>query len=161
VNREFARTQWNGLVDVLRDRGVRPFVVPAQPNSPGMVFPANAGFLTFADDPRPVGEKSFYLSQALPTRSAEKAIYREFLMGLGFVVRDFPFRFEGEADFFPAGDIHLFTSGPLEEQRFVPIWGWPPYRRVYGFRSDAGAVDELRRLVPTPVLPLTLVRETH
>ena len=49
---------------------------------------------------------------------------------------DEQFRFEGEADFFPAGDLYLLTHGTLERQRFVPTLAIPPWKRVYGFRTD-------------------------
>lgn len=156
-----ALRQWRNLAGRLVERGVRVFVMPADASHPGLVFPANAGFLTRLDERIPLDQKTFYLSRALPTRAAERALFGDVLRGLGFVTADFPLRFEGEADLFPAGDVFLFTSGRLERQRFVPRFGWPPYRRVYGFRSDPAALPEVQRLVDRPVIPLTLVRETH
>ncbi|MGQ0644278.1 MAG: dimethylarginine dimethylaminohydrolase family protein [Elusimicrobiota bacterium] len=162
VDRVRAAEQWRRLADLLTDLGVRVFVLPARPESPGMVFPANAGFLAGARDAAPASRKKFHISLPIPSRAREGEVYGEFLRGLGFGVEPFPLRFEGEADFFEAGSSFLFTSGPLERQRFVPRLGWPPYRRVYGFRSDPGAVEALRPLAGgKPVLPLALVRETH
>jgi N-dimethylarginine dimethylaminohydrolase len=162
VDRAKARVQWDRLAGVLRDLGVDVYVVPSSASSPGLVFPANAGFLTRALEPLPLEDKTFVLSHSTPSRSAERGLYGGFLRGLGFSTRTFPTRFEGEADLFPAGDYFLFTSGPIEKQRFVPAWGWPPYRRVYGFRSSLEALEELTPLGEgKPVLPLRLVRETH
>ncbi len=162
VDRARATEQWHGLARTLADLGVRVFVVPPLPSSPGMVFPANAGFLTRLDEPIPLGQKTFFLSRPVPSRAAESEAYGAFLRALGFRTENFPVRFEGEADFFPAGDAWLFTSGVLEKQRFVPHWGWPPYRRVYGFRSSPAALDRLKDLAGgAAVMPLTLARETH
>lgn len=155
-----ARAQFDQWARRLTEAGVSVFVVPPVATSPGLVFPANAGFLTRLEAPVPLDQKIFLLSRALPTREAERRVYRDFLRGLGFTVNDtFPYRFEGEADLFAAGSLHIFTSGPLESQRFVPRWGWPPYRRVYGFRSDPAAKAQLSSYVDTPVLSLTLVNE--
>ncbi len=161
VNHGLAREQWGLLKNLLTDHGVTVHVVPARESSPGLVFPANAGFLADLHEPWPREKKTFYLSQMLPSRRAEQALYGEFLKALGFRVEAFPRRFEGEADFFPAGDVFLFTSGVLENQRFVPRRGWPPYRRVYGFRSDPAALADLKSLCHREILALTLVRETH
>jgi N-dimethylarginine dimethylaminohydrolase len=69
---------------------------------------------------------------------------------------------EGEADFFPVGDRYLLTHGRIERQRFVPAWGWPPWRRVYGFRTDRAALPLLREIVkPREVLRIELVQEAH
>jgi len=162
VDRERALRQWTALAEALTARGAEVYVVPAVAGSPGMVFPANAGFLTRRGESIPLTEKTFLLSRALPTREAERAFFGDFISRLGFDIdTTFARRFEGEADLFQAGDVHLFTSGPLERQRFAPRWGWPPWRRVYGFRSDREALDLLAPYARTPVIPLTLVRETH
>ena len=55
------------------------------------------------------------------------------------------FRFEGEADFFPAVDVHLLTHGRVEKQRFVPTLAFPPWKRVYGFRTDQRVEEVLRQ----------------
>jgi N-dimethylarginine dimethylaminohydrolase len=71
-------------------------------------------------------------------------------------------RFEGEADFFPAGGRYLFTHGRVERQRFVPALALPPWRRIYGFRTDARAETVLApRVLPAPVLRVELVLEAH
>jgi hypothetical protein len=69
---------------------------------------------------------------------------------------------EGEADFFPVGGTYLLTHGRIERQRFTPAWSLPPWRRVYGFRTDSAVEPLLRSLVaPRPVLRIELVQEAH
>ena len=55
------------------------------------------------------------------------------------------------------------THGHLERQRFVPTWGWPPWRRGYGFRTDERVKPLLEEIVaPTPVLPVPkAMRSVH
>jgi len=164
VDRTRAIEQWDALKRTLEDLGIEVLVVPPDPAQPGLVYPANAGFLTDVDAERPPAEKRFTLSNLLPTRAGEKAHYRRVLEPTGLPLAEFDprYRFEGEADFFPAGDVHLFTSGRLERQRFVPHLGFPPWKRVYGFRSDARLEPELAALVaPRPVLRIGLVLEAH
>ncbi len=162
VNGKLALRQWHGLAKLLTELGVRIFVLPAREESPGMVFPANAGYLTNTFDAIPLARKTFYLSRSIPTRAAEAKVYSDFVSRLGFSVREMENRFEGEADFIETRDMCLFTSGKLEEQRFEFRFGFPPYKRIYGFRSDPKALAEVQALsVEKPVLPLTLTRETH
>jgi N-dimethylarginine dimethylaminohydrolase len=164
VDRELAIRQWHGLKAALEAHGVRVLVVAPDPRQPGLVYPANAGFLTDVDAPRPHGEKTFYLSNLLPTRAGEKQHYRRVLHAAGFRLAEFDphLRFEGEADFFPVGGAYLFTCGRLERQRFVPRLGFPPWRRVYGFRSDARLEPRLAEIVtPKPVHRFELVLEAH
>jgi len=73
VDRAAAISQWGRLRDVLRDLGVRVLVVPPDADQPGLVYPANAGFLTDLDANLPLREKTFYLSNLLPTRAGERA----------------------------------------------------------------------------------------
>ena len=163
VDRDRAQAQWLGLKSALEGHGVAVHVLPAVPEHPGTVFPANAGVRIGA---------TFYLSNLNPTRAAEKETYREFLRRLGLEVRDLPSprRFEGEADFIAVGDLsgdpkrttYLFTFGRIERPRWIPRLGFPPYRRIYGFRSERRALEALRPLVhPNDVLPLELVDEHH
>jgi len=164
VDRERAIAQWHALKARLEELGVRVLVVPPVPENPGSVYPANAGFLSDVDAELPLDEKVFTLANLLPTRAGEKPHYRRVLEAAGFRCRELDpeLRFEGEADFFPAGDGYLFTYGRIERQRFVPAWGWPPWRRVYGFRSDARAADVLApRVAPREVMRLALVDEAH
>src|SRR6202049_4071100 len=78
---------------------------------PGLVYPANAGFL-YPLERVPADRKTFYLANLLPTRAPEREVYRPFIRSLGFATRDVQARFEGEADFIPAGNSLLFTHGP-------------------------------------------------
>ena len=57
-------------------------------------------------------------------------------------------RFEGEADLFLAGAVYIFTHGAIEKQRFVPRLGIPPWKRVYGFRSDPGCLRQIEAIHP-------------
>jgi N-dimethylarginine dimethylaminohydrolase len=164
VDRALAIRQWHRLRDALRDLGLRILVVPPDAAQPGLVYPANAGFLPDVDAERPLAEKTFYLSNLVPTRAGERAHYERVLAECGFRTAriDERLRFEGEADFFPAGGHQLLTHGRIERQRFVPALAWPPWRRVYGFRTDAQVESVLAPLVaPRPVLRLELVREAH
>ena len=72
-------------------------------------------------------------------------------------------RFEGEADLFPAGDRYIFTFGGIEHQRFVPRLGWPPWRRIYGFRSEPASLNEIEAIHPLgrDVLRIRLVDERY
>jgi N-dimethylarginine dimethylaminohydrolase len=139
VDRELAIQQWQHLRDLLRDLAVRVIVVPPDSAHPGLVYPANAGVMSDVDLEMPLDEKVFTLSNLLPTRAGEKTHYRKLLEPMGFLLDEIEedIRFEGEADFFPVGDHFLLTCGRLEKQRFVPRWGLPPWRRIYGFRTDA------------------------
>ncbi len=159
VNPELAREQWHRLARAFIAHGVEVCVIEPHRGLSGLVYPANAGFLhPLSGDAR----KVFYLSHLLPTRARERAVYRPFIEKLGYATADIRARFEGEADFFPAGRFMLFTYGDVERQRFVPRLGWPPWKRVYGFRSEIGALDELRHIVaPREVLPLKLRLEAH
>ena len=164
VDRERAIAQWRRLRDTLSDLGVRVLVVPPQPAHPGLVYPANAGFLTDLDAEKPIAEKTFYLANLLPSRAGEKPHYRRVLAGAGFRTAEIDprYRFEGEADFFPVGDAYLLTHGRIERQRFVAALGWPPWRRVYGFRTDARVREVLEPIVaPRRVIALELVLEAH
>jgi N-dimethylarginine dimethylaminohydrolase len=161
VNADRARTQWHGLARALIARDTEVCVIEPHQGMSGLVYPANAGFL-YPLAGTPGDAKSFYLAHLLPTRVREREVYRPFLEAMGYRCVEIASRFEGEADFFPAGRFMLFTHGRLERQRFVPRLGIPPWRRVYGFRSDATAAQELARIVrDRPILPLELRVEAH
>lgn len=164
VNVRRAIDQWHGLRHLLCDAGVRVIVVPPHPTQPGLVYPANAGFLTDLDAEKSLSQKTFYLSNLLPTRAGERNHYRQALQYSGFRLGniDERYRFEGEADFFPVADHHVLTHGGIERQRFVPTLGIPPWKRIYGFRTDARIEKLLADLVkPRPVLRLELALEAH
>jgi N-dimethylarginine dimethylaminohydrolase len=126
------------------------------------VYPANAGVLFPLDATIPVHNKTFFLANLLPTRAGEQPIYDQFLTRCGFRTAHLQTRFEGEADFFPVGERYLFTYGRVEAQRFRFRLGVPPYERVYGFRSEIGALTELQRIADgKEVVPLELCDEAY
>ena len=52
--------------------------------------------------------------------------------------------------------------GRLEKQRFVPALSIPPWKRVYGFRTDARVEDVLApQVAPARILRIELVLEAH
>jgi N-dimethylarginine dimethylaminohydrolase len=166
VDSELAYRQWHSLAQALVEHGTEVCVIPPHPQLSGLVYPANAGFLFPLDavnsDGRSPAEKTFYLSHLLPTRVREREVYAPFIRAIGYRTQDVQARFEGEADFFPAGPFMLFTHGVIERQRFVPRFGLPPWKRIYGFRSETAALDELRGAVgERPVLNLELCLEAH
>ncbi len=162
VDIDLAITQWHCLAKLLMKYGIDVYVIKPDPNCPGLVYPANAGFLTHLDDRVPIQDKTFYLSNLMPGRKAEEPHYRNMLKGLGFKTEQFHKSMEGEADFFRWDNIYCFTYGEIEKQRIVFHFGFPPYRRVYGFRSDQRLEFQLKRIVePHEVLLLKLVDEYH
>ncbi len=159
VDVALARRQWHALARELIDHGVEVCVIEPHQRLTGLVYPANAGFLyPLAGG----GAKTFHLSNLLPTRADEREIYRPFIRAMGYPTADIRARFEGEADFFPAGRLMIFTWGRIERQRFVPRLGLPPWQRIYGFRSERGALGELEQIAGSrPILALELVLEAH
>jgi len=159
VDADLARRQWHALARQLVAHDVEVCVVPPDPLLTGLVYPANAGFLYPLEG---AGPRLFYLSNLLPTRAAERQVYEPFLRSMGYQSRVIKNRFEGEADFFPAGRFMIFTYGKLEQQRFVFHLGVPPWKRLYGFRSQHGALEELQFAAgERPILPLELALEAH
>ena len=154
VDRALAIAQWGRMRDLLRELGLHVEVVPPHAAHPGLVYPANAGFRH--------GDV-FVLSNLTPTRAGEQPIYRAVIEGLGLRCAVISARFEGEADLFPAGDAFLFTHGAIRRQRFVPRLGWPPWKRIYGFRSDPRALDEIGAIAPLgkEVVRIELVDERY
>jgi N-dimethylarginine dimethylaminohydrolase len=162
VDAGLAREQWHAFARALVAHGTQVCVVEPHAELSGLVYPANAGFLYPLEAADPTIPKRFYLAHLLPTRAAEREVYRPMIQSMGYATIDIAPRFEGEADFFPAGRFMIFTHGRVERQRFVPRLGIPPWRRVYGFRSELAALEELRTIVgERPVLPIELVLEAH
>lgn len=162
VDRAKAISQWHAFARLLGDFGVRVLVVPPDPALPGLVYPANAGFLYPLDATTPLADKCFTLANLLPSRAGEQAVYERFLQSCGFRIGHVQARFEGEADFFPVGERYLFTYGRIEAQRFRLRLGVPPYKRVYGFRSELAVLTELQQIVgETEVIPLELRNESY
>jgi N-dimethylarginine dimethylaminohydrolase len=164
VDRALAIRQWHRLREVLQDLGVRVLVVPPDAAQPGLVYPANAGFMQDVDAERSRASRRFHLANLLPTRAGEKPHYERVLAAAGIPTAtiDDRYRFEGEADFFPAGDRYLLTHGALERQRFVPALAFPPWKRIYGFRTDARVEEVLAPLVaPKEIFRFELRLEAH
>jgi N-dimethylarginine dimethylaminohydrolase len=164
VEPALAIRQWQRLRDTLCDLGVHILVVPPDAANPGLVYPANAGFMQDVDACRPLAERRFHLANLLPTRAGEKPHYERVLAAAGIRTAevDERFRFEGEADFFPAGDVYLLTHGGLKRQRFVPALAFPPWKRIYGFRTDARVEEILIPIVaPTRIVKVELRLEAH
>jgi N-dimethylarginine dimethylaminohydrolase len=154
VDRDRAIRQWNRLHDLLGEQGIRVHVIPPDSRQPGLVYPANAGFRIGSD---------FVLSNLTPTRAGEQPAYRRAVESFALRPHTLENRFEGEADLFPAGDFYLMTCGEIRRQRFVPRIGWPPWRRVYGFRSAPEALAEIQSRFPLgrEVLRLELIDERY
>jgi N-dimethylarginine dimethylaminohydrolase len=162
VDADRAREQWHDLARALIAHGTEVCVVEPHAELTGLVYPANAGFLYPLESAGDATTKRFYLAHLLPTRVAEREVYRPMIQAMGYETVDVAPRFEGEADFFPAGQFMIFTHGRVERQRFVPRFGVPPWRRVYGFRSDFSALDELSKIATDrPILTIELVLEAH
>ena len=161
VDPDRARRQWHTMARTLLAHGAEVLVVEPHELLPGLVYPANAGFL-YPLEGSPAASKVFHLANLLPSRAPERDVYRSFIRSLGFVTNEIEARFEGEADFFPAGAYMLFTHGPIERQRFVLTIGLPPWKRLYGFRSDDRALGELGRIAAgAQILSLELCLEAH
>ena len=164
VDRARAIAQWERFRQTLVDLGVRVLTLPPSVDHPGAVFPANAGLRV---------RDTVYLSRPNPARAGERALVRPFLEQSGYRVEDLPgppAQWEGEADTFPVGDpsgdpartVYLFTYGRLERPRWALRADWPPYRRVFGFRTEAGALPAIRTVTaPHDVLPLELADERY
>ncbi|MBM4257558.1 MAG: hypothetical protein FJ147_16880 [Deltaproteobacteria bacterium] len=162
VDRAKAIEQWHAFAQLLCRYHVRVLVVPPDSQWPGLVYPANAGVLYPLDAATPLQHKTFSLANLLPSRAGEQPIYAQFLTRCGFRTAHLRTRFEGEADFFPVGDRYVFTYGRVEAQRFRLRWGIPPYERVYGFRSEIGALAELQQIAANKeVVPLELSDEAY
>jgi N-dimethylarginine dimethylaminohydrolase len=157
---DVAKRQWKRLLDQFRDLGIHVFVVPSVKDQPGMVFPANAGVIIDRDAKKPFSQKIFLMSCLTPGRSGEEVYYQKFFERLGFQIQKAPYRFEGEADFFPAGSFSIFTHGKIIRQRFKLYSGFPPYKRQYGFRTDEKMLEILSGLAHLKIiLSLELIDE--
>jgi N-dimethylarginine dimethylaminohydrolase len=154
VNRQQAIGQWKGLQDLLIGLGVKVFVLPASHENPGLVYPANYGVR--------LGDV-YVLSNLLPTRAGERPVYESFLKNLGLKTAAIRRRFEGEAEFFPVGSRYVFTYGAVKNQRFKPKFSIPPWTRVYGFRTERHAMDELKKFLPagSEIVDFELTEESH
>lgn len=143
VELERAWPQWHAYIDALLEGGVDVYIVDAAPDLTGMVFAANAGFLTKRLASVAPGDKQFFPSHFTAAHRVEEAkLFSGFMHKFGFSVQDYPetMLFEGEADAFPVGRGEglrwLFTSG---------------------FRSDPPVADWLEdEIIGEPMTRLTL-----
>lgn len=147
VDRTRAIRQWQTLKGTLEALGAKVFVLPAVKDLPGLVFPANAGFLYPKYELRDLSKRTFYLSNLTSHRSREQDIYQSFFSSCGLATARLPYAFEGEADFFPCGEFYIFTYGTIRKTGFRPRWGWPPYSFQYSHRSDERNEEALKRIV--------------
>src|SRR4030095_9204689 len=161
VDRKKAVAQWHRRVAVFRKYEIQIQVIPPHPELPGLVFPANAGFTPRAEKPMPLQQRDFVLTNLNEARSLEQKVYADFLSSLGIRLHRVKRQFEGEADLISWGERYLFTYGRIERQRFVPRLGLPPWKRIYGFRSDGAVLPELKAWIPLErVLKIELAQES-
>jgi N-dimethylarginine dimethylaminohydrolase len=143
--------EWHRFAQQLADKGVEVYVVPYVDGLTGMVFPANAGVVARVNERCPVSQKAFFASEfAAAHRVAERPHFTAFMQKLGFPVGELPpYKFEGEADFFPVGrpgaETFVFTFGELAPTTAVP--GTGEGGRKYGFRSDERLAEVLSERV--------------
>lgn len=157
VNRRKAVDQWKRFKETLERLGAQTHVMPPEPERPGMVFPANAGFLFPKYEPLAWSEKTFYLSNLTAAhRTREQELYRGFAARLGFQIGTVPFPFEGEADFFPCGEFYLFCYGDIVPTGFVPRIGLPPWRYRFSHRTDYRNGKTLEKIVGRAVIEVKL-----
>ncbi|MDH4128653.1 MAG: arginine deiminase-related protein [Spirochaetota bacterium] len=162
VDRTLAIKQWHNLAELLIDHGIQIFIISPQIEHPGLVYPANAGFMANVLQDAPLSEKVFYLSNLLESRAGEQPYYKEILEGIGINTAGVSKRFEGEADLFPVGKKYIFTHGEIKKQKFKFHFGFPPYKRVYGFRSDYNLLNELKLILGKIIIvPITLINENY
>jgi N-dimethylarginine dimethylaminohydrolase len=129
-DRPVAVTQWQGLVEILRDLGVQVEMMMPRPGLPDLVFTANAG-LVFHD--------RFYSSRFRhEERARESPVFDEWFAGHGFEVRHLPggTYHEGAGDALFCGDA-LFAG--------------------YRIRSDVHGHQWLASDAGVRVLPVELV----
>lgn len=129
VEIERAWPQWHNYINQLLQRGVDVYIIDANADLTGMVFAANAGFLTGRLDDRAPADKEFFASHfTAKHRVGESDLFENFMENFGFTVGTYPdeWRFEGEADAFPVG------RG--DQKRWMFTWG---------YRSDENVADWL------------------
>lgn len=160
VDQGKAKEQWLAMREILTRYGLVIHVLPPRAEYPGLVFPANAGYMVNADSPLMASERKMVLSNLNPSRSGEEQIYEDCLRRLGLQIQKIHSAFEGEADLIRCGDDYLFTYGELVKPGWVPRKGIPPWKRRYGFRSAHHAIHELAHWVPPRhVVSLQLIDE--
>jgi N-dimethylarginine dimethylaminohydrolase len=134
VDVDRARTQWEGLVTLLRDAGAEVEVIDPVDGWPDMVFTANAGI---------VNGRQFVPSHFRnPERQGETEIFASHFEQREYEIARLPVELdhEGAGDALPFGGV--LVSG-------------------YRWRSDAKAHGELSRLTGAPVRSVELVDERY
>ena len=165
VDKQLAIAQWHGLRSLLEELGIRVLVVPPVAEWPGTVLSRECG-----------GDVRRRHAAARRTEALRAGEPASLARGRAGALRARARRRRGSRPrrsirrcasrarptCFPARGRYLFTHGRLERQRFVPALAIPPWKRVYGFRTDA-RVRELfvPRLAPAEVLRVELVLEAH
>ncbi len=144
VDRTKAVEQWNLYVDALIEAGLDIYIADATDELTGMVFAANAGFLRGRPEKKPSPQKTFFPSHFMVEhRMPESELFADFIDNFGIPVGDYPqqWRWEGEADAFPLGDLD------------DPTWVF-----TYGYRSDPDIGEWLASgIIEDDVLTLKLV----
>jgi N-dimethylarginine dimethylaminohydrolase len=141
VEIEQAWPQWHAYVDKLLGRGIDVYIIDASPDLTGMVFAANAGFLTRRLDHCAPADKTFYASHFTAAhRTGESQRFGAFMDSFGFSVADYPaeWRFEGEADAFPVGRA--------DDTRWLFTWGFRSDENVADWLEDEVVGEEFVRL---------------
>ncbi len=148
VDRVKAREQWQGMKETLESYGIKVHVIPPHEELPGLVFPANAGFVPQLDEALALSDRDFVLARLNQARRQEAIVNEVVARELGMNLHHVLGQFEGQADLIQWGDRYLFTHGRLITPHFTLRLGFPPWRRVYGFRSDVKALGEIERWIP-------------
>lgn len=162
VDQEKALSQWHSMAKTLLRYAVQIYVIPADPDHTGLVFPANAGYVPDSDHPMPLEERIFIRSNLNPSRADEQSYYEHFVGGLGLRLINIRRSFEGEADLTRWNDHMIFTYGGIMKASWKFAWQIPPWKRRYGFRTSNMALQDLEPwLVGKNVLPLQLVDERY
>lgn len=129
VDQKLALSQWQNLVEILKDLGVKVYTLDQVEGLPDMTFAAN-GFFS-------IGKKAIVSRFHYRQRQGESKYFRSWLEDHGFNVHETKSHYEGQ------GDTRLIDGTIFQ--------GW-------GFRSDKRIAQLLTELFPQKqVVPLRLV----
>jgi len=158
VNTAKAIDQWKAFKETLESLDAHTLILPAQKAYPGLVFPANAGFVYPKYEVLDWEKKRFYLSHLIGRRSHERLVYHQMIRKTGFDIHTAFYIFEGEADFFPCGEFYIFSYGKIVPTGFRQRKGFPPWYYRFSHRSDAGNKGVLQEIVgKTPIIRIRLM----
>ncbi len=139
-----AKDQWHAMKATLEKYDVKVDVIPAFETMPGLVFPANAGYVPRLHQKLPIDQRVVILSTLNSARAKESKVYAKFLKKkLGLRIRTIKRQFEGQADLVSWRGENIFTYGRLIKPQYQINFGIPPWKRLYGFRTDQRALHEL------------------